>query len=120
MSFWRKRIVSPFVLSAALTGSVLLVPGSTFAIDPPQRATDSTADASVEVQLWSPATWVGWLTEWMTRSVRVTEGALSVESCIDAECSSTDSGPTGTQDPGTMGGEGDPTTDGGGGISIGG
>jgi hypothetical protein len=116
MSFSRKKIVSPLALSAVLIGTVLLVPGSTFAIDPPQRATDAT----VEVQLWSPATWVAWLTEWITGNVQVTEGALSVVSCIDEECSPTDSEPTGTQDPGTMGDEGEPTTDGGGGILIGG
>lgn len=113
MSYWRKIPASPFVLCVLLV-SALIVPGSTFAIEPAHQA----AGERVELQVASPASWIAWLIDWMTGEVQTSLEAATVESCLDPECSPPDSETTGSSEPT---GEGtNPTTEGGPGLDIGG
>ena len=104
------RVVPSLLLCSALLVSVLIVPGATWAIEPTQEV----GGERVELQVWSPSSWMAWLLEWWTGGeVRVTEEAASSDSCIDPDCTPPDSETTtdgtGTEDDGGS----DPTTEGG-------
>lgn len=100
-----QRVVASLVLCTAVLLSVLIVPGTTSAIEPSQQA----AGERVEVALWSPSSWMVWLVGWLTGDVQVTQEAASADPCVDPNCTPPD---TQTTDGGDTGGGGtDPTTE---------
>lgn len=97
------RVISSLVLCTVLLG-LLMVAGNISAIEPSQEAVRE----KVEMNVWSPSSWMAWLEGWLTGDLQVTQGATSTEPCTDPECSPPDAE---TTTGGSGGGEDDPMTE---------